>query len=40
VPWSSKWTPYPAGNIVIDDATGSILGVPLDRSNHTLHITP
>ncbi len=27
LPWSSAGTPYPSGNIVIDDATGSILGV-------------
>ena len=27
LPWSRAGTPYPSGNIVIDDATGSILGV-------------
>ena len=27
LPWSSAGTPYPSGNIVIDDATGNILGV-------------
>jgi hypothetical protein len=27
LPWSSAGTPYPSGTIVIDDATGSILGV-------------
>ena len=27
LPWSSAGTPYPSGNIVIDDATGAILGV-------------
>jgi hypothetical protein len=27
LPWSSSGTPYPSGNIVIDDATGPILGV-------------
>jgi hypothetical protein len=27
LPWSSQGTPYPGGNIVIDDATGTILGV-------------
>ncbi len=27
LPWSSAGVPYPSGNIVIDDATGTILGV-------------
>ena len=27
LPWSRAGTPYPSGNIVIDDATGNILGV-------------
>ena len=27
LPWSSAGTPYPSGHIVIDDATGAILGV-------------
>lgn len=27
LPWSNSGVPYPSGNIVIDDATGTILGV-------------
>jgi hypothetical protein len=27
LPWSSSGAPYPSGNLVIDDATGTILGV-------------
>lgn len=27
LPWSSHGTPYPSGRLVIDDATGTILGV-------------
>ena len=27
LPWSSAGVPYPSGTIVIDDATGTILGV-------------
>lgn len=27
LPWTTSRTPYPGGNIVVDDATGAILGV-------------